>query len=235
MVLEDLGQNVPGLVGQYIGQRGLLRGIESRIDPAAYNDNMRNVDPAGRPMLTLEQMGLVNANDNVRNSITTLSGFITAANVPQMRTEYFDTLTEDGQRAVYQEFLTNVEVADDANENLRNAAGAFVNARALRVAAGSGNIQRMYGILRAIGVEEPGVLLGGQYSRFGDAVGVSAVAERIANAQLTVGRNILRDNADARQAADVLMLENNENAVSAVATMYSVYTANQNLRRPVNP
>ncbi len=136
MVLEDLGQNVPDLVGRYMARRGLLRDIESRIDPAGFDDNMRNIDPAGRPMLSLEQMGLLNARDNVENSVNTLSGFITAANVPQMRLEYFDTLTEEGQRAVYQEFLTDVQVADDANENLRNAANAFGTARALRVAAG---------------------------------------------------------------------------------------------------
>ena len=167
--------------------------------------------------------------------MTTLSGIITPANVPQMRAEYFDTLTDEGQRAVYQDFLTRAEVPENANENLRNASILFQNARALRAAAGSNDIQRTYGILRAMGVEDPGVLLAGQFSRNGDIVGVNAVAERIANVQTTIGRNILRDNADARAGADALMVADPENAVNAVTSMYTMYERNPNLRRPINP
>lgn len=235
MPLTDLGANTPGLVNQYMGRRQVAEGIEARLNPVDLRNAMSNLDPAGRAMLTQEQAGLVNANDNVADSLNTLSGLITPANVPQMRTEYFNTLTDDGQRVVYQDFLTRVEVPDTANEQLRNAAGAFQMARLLRTTAESNDVARIYGTLRAMGVEEPGVLLAGQFSRYGDAVGMTAVANRIANAQVTIGRNILRDSADARTGADALMTANNQNAVNAVASMYSIYENNQNLRRPVNP
>jgi len=229
------GQDLTAQFDAFLGRRHIAEALESRIDPAQYAVDRANLDPANRAMLNEVETQLLNsqtqrnfARDTLTNSGVGQADYqaeytrcvagqpganpaVPAALNAQRISEY---------RAEMLENYINFGAIQNPAQELQITAGQLNLARNLEREATTGNQIGIYTALQRIGVQNPNVLLAGQFSRHGDVVGLAAVATQIATVQRGAAMQTIRTNAGVQGAIDTAV-DGQHLYVDAIASMYA--------------
>lgn len=240
------GQDLTAQFNAFLGRREITEALESRIDPTQFAVDRNNLDPANRAMLNEAEAQFLNAQtqrDFARTQLETLG-----VGQTDYQTEYARCITgqpnanpavqpalnarriAEYRADMLQKYIDFRAIPNPAQE-LQVTAGQLALAKNLETEATRGNQIGIYTALQRIGVQNPNVLLAGQFSRHGDVVGLAAIATQIATVQRGAAMQTIRTNAGVQNAIDTAV-DTQHLYVDAIASMYAGEQAQAAQRNP---